>query len=76
MSKIRQILRMYHQQRSIMFIAAQTDTSRNTVKKYVASFKSSGFTFEEVNALNDRELEDFFGSQCPYAGNAALFPPR
>lgn len=61
MSKIRHILRMYSQGRSIMSIAAQADTSRNTVKRYLNSFKASGFTFEEVNALNDKELEDFFG---------------
>src|SRR5688500_13100093 len=61
MSKIRKILRMYSQGRSIMSIAAQADASRNTVQKYLASFKNSGFTFEEVNALNDKELEDFFG---------------
>ncbi len=61
MSKIRQILRMYSQGRSIMSIAAQSDASRNTVKKYVASFKASSYTFEEVNAFNDKELEVFFG---------------
>jgi len=61
MSKIRKIIRMYTNGRSIMSIAAQADTSRNTVKKYLASFKDSGFTFEEVDALNDKELEDFFG---------------
>ncbi len=52
---------MYSQQRPIMTIAAQTDASRNTVKKYLAAFKASGFTFEEIDALNDKELEDFFG---------------
>lgn len=72
MSKIRQILRMYHQQRSIMFIAAQTDASRNTVKKYVTSFKSSGFSFQEVDTLNDKELEDFFGKSKEQAPNSRM----
>ncbi|UOE52643.1 IS21 family transposase [Mucilaginibacter sp. SMC90] len=44
-----------------MMIAAQADASRNTVKKYLTQFSNSGFGFEEVNALSDRELEDFFG---------------
>jgi transposase len=61
MSKIRKILRMYTNGRSIMSISAQADASRNTVKKYLAAFKESGFTFEEVNALDDKELEDLFG---------------
>jgi len=61
MSKIRQILRMYSQGRSKLSIAAQTGVSRNTAKKYLAAFDASGCTFDEINALNDKELEDFFG---------------
>lgn len=61
MSKIRQILRMYTQGRSKLSIAAQAGVSRNTAKKYFAAFDASGFTFEEINTLNDKELEDFFG---------------
>jgi len=61
MSKIRQILRMYSQGRSKLSIAAQTGVSRNTAKKYFAAYDASGFTFEEISALNDKELEDFFG---------------
>lgn len=62
MSKIRHILRMYSQGRSILSIAAQADVSRNTARKYLKTFKASGFTYEEVSSLNDKELEDFFGT--------------
>jgi transposase len=72
MSKIRHILRMYSQGRSIMSIAAQADASRNTVKKYVGSFKASSYTFEEVNALNDKELEDFFGKSKEQPANSRM----
>ena len=61
MSKIRKILKMNSQGRSTRFIAAQIESSRNTVRKYLAVLKKSGFTFEEVNNLNDKELEDLFG---------------
>ncbi|WP_347159846.1 IS21 family transposase [Pontibacter chitinilyticus] len=61
MSKIRQILRMHSQGRSRLSIAAQSGASRNTVKKYLAAFDASGFTYQEVNALNDKELEELFG---------------
>ncbi|UEG51377.1 hypothetical protein LLH06_10375 [Mucilaginibacter daejeonensis] len=61
MSKIRQILRMYSQGRSKLSIAAQTGVSRNTAKEYLVAFDASGFTFEGINTLNDKELEDFFG---------------
>lgn len=72
MSKIRKILRMYHHGRSIMSIAAQTDASRNTVKKYLTAFKDSGFTFDEVNALNDKELEDLFGKSKEKAPSSMM----
>ena len=62
MSKIRQILRMYSQGRSKLSIAAQTGVSRNTAKRYMATFDASGLTFEQVNTLNDKELDDFFGT--------------
>jgi transposase len=52
---------MYSQGRSKLSIAAQTGVSRNTAKKYLVAFDASGFTFEEINTLNDKELEDFFG---------------
>jgi hypothetical protein len=53
---------MYSQGRSKLSIAAQAGVSRNTAKKYLAAFDASGCTFEEINALNDKELEDFFGN--------------
>lgn len=52
MSKIRKILRMYTNGSSIMSISAQADALRTMVKKYLAAFKDSGFTTEEVDALN------------------------
>lgn len=62
MNKIRQILRMYSQARSKLFIASQTGVSRNTAKKYMATFEASGLTFEQINGLNDKELDEFFGA--------------
>jgi transposase len=55
-----------------MSIAAQADASRNTVKKYVASFKASSYSFDEVNALNDKELEDFFGKSKEQPANSRM----
>ncbi|MEB0248950.1 hypothetical protein [Mucilaginibacter sp. 10B2] len=52
---------MNSQGRSTRFIAAQIGSYWNTVRKYLAVLKKSGFTFEEVNSLNDKELEDLFG---------------
>ena len=61
MSKIRQIICFYTQGSSKLSIAAATNVSRNTAKKYIQAFTDSGFTFEEINQLSDKELEDLFG---------------
>ena len=53
---------MYSQGRSKLWIAEQTGVSRNTAKKYMATFDASGLTFEQINSLNDKELDDFFGT--------------
>jgi transposase len=60
MIKIRQILRLQSQGLSKLQIAAQTGIARNTLKKYVKEFTSSGLSFEEINELSDKELEDLF----------------
>ena len=60
MIKIRQILRLQSQGCSKLQIASQTGIARNTLKKYIKEFISSGLTFEEINELSDKELEDLF----------------
>ena len=60
MIKIRQILRLHSQGCSKLQIAAQTGIARNTLKKYIKEFISSGLSFEEINELSDKELEDLF----------------
>jgi len=60
MSKIRQILRLHSQGRSKLLIAKQTGVSRNTLKKYIREFEQSGLSFNEVNELGDKDMEDLF----------------
>jgi len=72
MNKIRQILRLYNQGRSKLSIAVQTGVSRNTVKRYLSAFESSGFSFEEINSLGDRELEDLFGKSREHKPDSRL----
>lgn len=43
-----------------MKIATQTGVARNTLKKYLTAFTSSGLCFEEINELSDKDLEDLF----------------
>ena len=53
---------MFSQGRSKLSIAEQTGISRNTAKKYIATYDARGLTFEQINSLNDKELDDFFGT--------------
>lgn len=60
MSKIRHILRLHTLGASKLQIAVSTGIARNTVKKYLQEFTSSGLTFEELDALSDKDLEELF----------------
>ena len=60
MIKIRQILRMHTQGYSKLQIASQTGIARNTLKKYIKAFSDCQLSWEEVNNLSDKHLEDFF----------------
>jgi transposase len=60
MSKIRHILRLHSQGHSKLQIATQTGVARNTLKKYLQTFLSSGLTIEQINTLSDKSLEDLF----------------
>lgn len=63
MSKTRQILRLYTQGKSKLFISAHSGVARNTVKKYIRQFHEQQLTFEQVNELNDEQLEQLFGKE-------------
>lgn len=60
MSKIRHLLRLHTQGYSKLQIAQQTCIARNTLKKYIATYAKSGFSYEELNQLSDKELEELF----------------
>ncbi len=60
MIKIRQILRLHSQGCSKVQIAARTGIARNTLKKYLKDFTGSDLSFEELNTLSDKDLEDLF----------------
>ncbi|MCC6599954.1 MAG: IS21 family transposase [Crocinitomicaceae bacterium] len=63
MNKLRQILRLYTQQKGKKFISGQTGVARNTIKKYIAVFKQLRMSFQELNALPDQQLNELFGKK-------------
>ena len=63
MSKLRNVIKLYTQGKSKIFISEYLQLSRNTVKKYINQFLSSKKTFEELSSLNDLELESLFLGQ-------------
>ena len=64
MNKLRQILRLYTQQKGKKFISGQTGVSRNTIKKYINVFKQLRMSFQELNALPDHQLNELFGKKA------------
>lgn len=60
MSKLRNVLKLYVQGRSKLFISSYLNLSRNTVKKYIRRFVSLKLTFEELEVLDDLKLEELF----------------
>jgi transposase len=60
MSKIRHLLQLHSQGRSKQLISQQTGIARNTVKKYLKQFIGSGLSITDIDALNDKDLEDLF----------------
>ena len=72
MNKIRQILRLHANGISKLQIAEQTGVARNTIKKYLKEFTSSELSFNEVNALCDKDLEDLFVKPITIQSNPKL----
>lgn len=61
MNKIRQIIRLYTQSKGSKWISKHTGVSRNTVKKYIYTFKELRSTSQEISELNDQQLNELFG---------------
>ncbi len=60
MSNIRHILRLHTQGVGFFEIIRQTGIFRTTLRKCINDFKASGLTFEEINELTDKDLEELF----------------
>jgi len=60
MSNIRHILRLHTQKQTQAEIIVQTGILRKTLKKYIEAFKAGGLSFEEINELDDKDIEELF----------------
>ena len=72
MSKLRQILNLYSQRYSKLYIAQTVGVSRNTVREYVSAFKLLNRPFEELHALSEKELDELFKRQHTVANEAVV----
>lgn len=63
MSKLRQVLKLYSQGKSKLFISRYLDLSRNTVDKYILHFQLLNKPIDEVIAMDDLGLEALFISK-------------
>lgn len=59
--RIKNILRCYAAGMGIKETASTFHTSRNTVRKYVRLFLSSGKSIEQLLSLSDGQLDELFG---------------
>ncbi len=60
MSKLRHVLKLYCQGQNKLQISTMTGLSRNTVKKYIHAFVGLKTTWEDVNKLTDKDLDELF----------------
>ena len=60
MSKIRKVIHLYHQKKSILFISKYLSVSRNTVKKYLSLYRILNIKLSFINQASDLELENLF----------------
>ena len=58
--KIRQLLRLYSEDRGSKFISRTTGIARNRVKKYLLQFVALRLTIEGDDAVIDGHLATFF----------------
>ena len=60
MSNIRHILRLHTQNVGFFEIINQTGIPRMILRKHINDFEKSGLSFEEINELTDKDLEELF----------------
>lgn len=60
MSKLRNVLKLYVQGKSRLFISSYLNLSRNTVKKYIRQFIRLKLTLDELESLDDVKLDELF----------------
>jgi DNA-binding transcriptional regulator LsrR (DeoR family) len=58
--KIKQLLRLYTQEKSKSYISDHLGISRNTVAKYITAYIRRGLTYDEVDPMSDLELISLF----------------
>ena len=74
MSKLKQVLKLHCQGQSKLKISTSTGLSRNTVIKYIHIFVSLKTTWEEVNQLSDKDLDDLFCKEPELSLDHRLIP--
>ena len=61
--KIRQLLLLKSKNASNRKIASEVGIDRNTVNEYVRKLLASGFSYQELLAFDEKDLQDLFPSK-------------
>ena len=60
MSKLRQVLKLHFQGESKLKISENTGIARNTIKKYLRVLYALKTTWQDIEKLPDKELDELF----------------
>lgn len=74
MSKLRHVLKLHCQGQNKLQISITTGLSRNTVKKYIRAFTGLKTTWEDINQLSDKELDEHFCVEPELVVDSRLAP--
>lgn len=74
MSKLRHVLKLHCQGQNKLQISTTTGLSRNTVKKYIRVFTGLKTTWEEINKLSDKDLDELLCKEPEVVLDVRLAP--
>jgi transposase len=74
MSKLRQVLKLYCQGQNKLQISVITGVSRNTIKKYIRTFHGLKSTWQDVDDLTDKDLDELFCAEPVPSVDNRLIP--
>ena len=74
--KIKQLIRLYTQGKSINYISQQLGISRNTIAKYLTVFTKKNVTYDQVTQMSDIDFISLFEPTVKEIPKRRIYLPR